>query len=351
MTGFLRSALSAAALFTAALLGGSATIGLFPISGASAQSDAGLQNWLAGVRSQAIAAGVRPETFDRVAPALEYSPKTVSYDYAEPGNPNAPIPDFQPYRDKHVDAARINRGRAKYSQLRPLLSRIERETGVPEEIMVAIYGHETNYGGYTGNFDLLNSLASLAYAGRRPELFTGEFFAALKLLDRGVPRDRLKGSWAGATGYPQFLPSVWLTTAVDGNGDGDRNIWSDEVDALASIANYFVLAGWKPNVKWGVSAFVPDTLDRSALTNRTPSPRCPRTHARQSRWLTVAEWKRMGVVPTPGFADDELVTLIEPDGKGRTAYLLSSNYRAILDYNCSTFYALSVGLLADAVAG
>ncbi len=344
----LLSALCATA--TVALLIGGSALTVYPAAPAAAQSDAGLQSWLATIRPQALAAGVTPRTFDTVAPSLVYSPKTVSYDYAEPGNPNAPIPAFEPYRARHVDAARIAGGRAKYRQLRPLLARIERETGVPEEIMVAIFGHETNYGSYTGDFDLLNSLASLAYAGRRPELFTGEFFAALKMLDQGVPRDRLKGSWAGATGYPQFLPSVWLTTAVDGDGDGDRNIWNDDVDALASIANYFVLAGWKPNVKWGVAAFVPPTLDRAALNNRTPSPRCPRVHERQSRWLTVAEWKALGVVPAPGFSDAELVTMIEPDGPGGTAYLLSSNYRAILDYNCSTFYALSVGLLADEMA-
>ena len=340
------SALTAAAV----VLSVGITLTLYPATPAAAQSDAGLQNWLAAVRPQALASGVTARTYDAVAPTLVYSPKTVSYDFAEPGNPNAPIPNFEPYRARHVDAARISRGRAKYQQLRPLLSRIERESGVPEEIMVAIFGHETNYGSYTGDFDLLNSLSSLAYAGRRPELFTGEFFAALRILDQGVPRSRLKGSWAGATGYPQFLPSVWLTTAVDGDGDGDRNIWNDDVDALASIANYFVLAGWRPGVKWGVAAYVPPTLDRSALRNQTPSPRCPRTHERQSRWLTVQEWKALGVVPSPGFADDELVTLIEPDGTGQAAYLLSSNYRVILDYNCSTFYALSVGLLADAVA-
>src|SRR5690606_6076336 len=121
------------------------------------------------------------------------------------GTTNAPIPNFAPYKARHVDAARINRGRTKYQALRGNLSRIERETGVPESIMVAIYGHETNYGSYTGDFDLLRSLATLAYEGRRRELFTGEFLAALKMIDQGVPRSRLVGSWAGATGYPQFL--------------------------------------------------------------------------------------------------------------------------------------------------
>ena len=331
-------------------VGAASSMAIYPVAPAAAADQAGLQSWLASVRPQALAAGVQAGTFDRIAPTIVFGPKAVSFDYAEPGNPNAPIPDFAPYKERHVDAARIERGRAKYRQLRPVLARIERETGVPEEVMVAIWGHETNYGSFTGNFDLIDALASLAYAGRRPELFTPEFFAALKLLDQGVTRDRLKGSWAGATGHPQFLPSVWLTTAVDGDGDGHRDIWSNEVDALASIANYFVLAGWKPDVKWGVPVFVPAGLDRAALANRTSSPRCPRTHERQSRWLTVAEWKRLGLLPTPGLTDDELVTLIEPDGAGRTGYLLSSNYRAILDYNCSTFYALSVGLLADEVA-
>ncbi|MES2338459.1 MAG: lytic murein transglycosylase [Pseudomonadota bacterium] len=320
---------------------------------ASAQDDAGFQTFLQSIRARAIAEGVRPSTYDAVAPTLTFNPRVVELDRQQPETaPNAPISNFAPYKAQHVDAARISRGRAAYARARPNLARIERETGVPEQIMVAIWGHETNYGSYTGNFDLPRSLASLAYEGRRRELFTGEFIATLRMIDRGVPRDRLKGSWAGAFGYPQFLPSVYLRLARDGDGDGRADIWSNEADTLASIANYFVNAGWRPGQPWGFAVTVPAGFDRAGMRNRTVSPRCPRVHDRHSRWRTMAEWRALGIVPQGGGwpADSVLATLIEPDGAGQPAYLLTGNYRVILDYNCSNFYALSVGLLADEIA-
>ena len=216
--------------------------------------------------------------------------------------------------------------------------------------MMAIYGHETNYGAYTGSFDLANALASLAYDGRRRALFTQEFVALLKLMDQGIPRARLKGSWAGATGYPQFLPSVYLRVARDGDGDNVADIWRSEADALASIANYFRNAGWRAGVPWGVSAQLPAGFQGRQMATRLVSPRCPRVHGRHSQWKTVAEWRALGVVPSrPILRDTELVSLFQPDGPNSPAWLLTGNYRVILDYNCSNFYALSVGLLADAV--
>jgi lytic murein transglycosylase len=314
------------------------------------------QAFLLGLRSQANAAGVSNATFDRIVPTLRYNPRVISLDRAQPGgDPTQPatIPRFAPYKARHVDADRINRGRVRYQALRPQLARVERETGVPESIMMAIYGHETGYGSYMGNFDLLGSLATLAFEGRRRDLFTGELIAAMLLVERGVSRDQLKGSWAGATGLPQFLPSVYLRLARDGDGDGRAEIWGSEADALASIGNYLVNAGWKANVPWGVAVRVPANLDRAALTSRIVSPRCPRVHARHSKWKTIGEWRTLGIqimgsnVP----ADSEMASLLEPDGPGATAYLLTGNYRVILDYNCSNFYGLSVGLLADAIVG
>lgn len=318
--------------------------------------DAAFATFLEGLRPRAMREGIRADTLDRVLPTLTYNPRVVALDRDQPGgNPNAPaaaIPRFAPYKARHVDADRIGRGRRRYQDLRPKLSAIEARTGVPESVMMAIYGHETGYGTYVGDFDLLRSLATLAYDGRRRELFTAEFIATLKLLQSGIPRERLKGSWAGATGYPQFLPSMYLRLAVDGDGDGRRDIWTSEADALASIGNYLINAGWKPNVPWGVAVRVPAELDRSTLRARITSPRCPRVHERHSRWLTMAEWRALGVQPVgwPAPADTEFASLIEPDGPGATAYLLTTNYRSILDYNCSNFYALSVGLLANEVA-
>lgn len=319
---------------------------------AAAQDEVGFQAYLATLGRQAEAAGVSRRTIDAVLPTLQYNPRVVELDRQQPESaPNAPVPPFAPYRARHVDADRIARGRAAYQRARARLVAIERATGVPESIMVAIWGHETNYGRVMGGFDLPRALASLAYEGRRRTLFTDEFIATLKMIDRGVPRDKLVGSWAGAFGGPQFLPSVYLRLARDGDGDGVADIWNSDADTLASIGAYFVDAGWRAGQPWGFAVSVPATLDRRLIASRTTSPRCARVHGRQSQWKTMAEWRALGVAPQARSwpADDVLATLIEPDGQGATAYLLTGNYRVILDYNCSNFYALSVGLLADAV--
>lgn len=320
---------------------------------ASAQDGEGFRSYLREVAVRAREQGVQQSTIDAVLPTLTYNPRVVELDRQQPGSSNTTtVSRFAPYRKRHVDAARINRGRSAYIAQRSKLMSIERQTGVPEEIMIAIWGHETNYGSYTGDFDLPRSLATLAYEGRRRSLFEPEFIATLKMIDRGVPRDRLKGSWAGAFGYPQFLPSIYIRLARDGDGDGVANIWSNEADTLASIANYFVNAGWRPGQPWGFAVRVPTGFDRSILTPRSLSPRCPRVFERHSQWRTLAEWRALGVVPSDGRQLDPTIqaTMIEPDGPGETAYLLTGNYRVILDYNCSNYYALSVGLLADAVA-
>lgn len=343
----MRSSILSLLLGLAAIMAGGLTA-----DSVRAQEDVAFRAYLESLRPKARALGIRDATLDSVFPGLTPNPRVVQLDQSQPGGGTyAPIPNFEPYRRQHVDAARIGRGRTAYLANRARLARIEAETGVPEEMMVAIYGHETNYGSYTGDFDLIRSLATLSYEGRRRTLFEPELLATLKMLDNGVPRSRLVGSWAGATGYPQFLPSVYLRLGKDGDGDGRVDIWNSEADALASIANYFVHAGWRRGQPWGVAVSVPAGLDRASITARTNPARCERVFNRHSRWLSMAEWRRLGIVPSGGSwpADRVLATLLEPDGPGKTAYLLTSNYRAILDYNCSNFYALSVGLLADAV--
>lgn len=314
--------------------------------------ESGFQTYLASLRGKATAMGIRSQTLDAIAPTLSFNPRVIQLDQAQPGGAfDSPIPPFEPYRRQHVTPSLIERGRTEWLSNRAMLARIEQETGVPESVMVAIYGHETSYGSFTGDFDLLRSLATLAYEGRRRELFEPEFLAAVKLVDQGIPRSKLVGSWAGATGYPQFLPSVYLRVAADGDGDGKADIWASEPDALASIARYFVDAGWRKGQAWGMAVSVPATLDRASIANRTTPTRCPRVFERFSRWMTVGEWKRLGISPASAAAlsDDTLTVLLEPDGPDKTGYLLTSNYQTILDYNCSNFYALSVGLLADAV--
>ncbi len=339
------------------LIAGVATamICAFGTTSAVAQDESGFQAYLLELRAQAIARGVSARTLDTVLPTLTLNTRVIELDRAQPGgspaNPNASIPAFAPYKAQHVGAAIIARGRSAYQSQRWRLQKIEDQTGVPESVMVAIWGHETSYGVVMGGFDLPRALASLAYEGRRRQLFADEFIAAMQMVDRGVPVSQLKGSWAGATGGPQFLPSVYLRLAKDGDGDGRADIWTSPADTLASIGNYFTNAGWRPGQPWGLAVTVPAGFDRSGLTNRLLSPRCERVFARHSGWKTIAEWRALGISPeTRVWPDDRvLATLLEPDGPGKTAYLLTGNYRVILDYNCSNFYALSVGLLADAV--
>jgi membrane-bound lytic murein transglycosylase B len=312
---------------------------------------AGYREYLETVRVKAVNEGVSAATANRVLISLRYNTRAVELDRQQPeGNPNAPISPFAPYRIKHVDAARISGGQKKYTELRPMLQRIETQSGVPEEVMLAIYGHETNYGRVTGNFNAPEVLASLAFEGRRRPLFEGELIAVLKMIDKGVPQSGITGSWAGALGKPQFLPSVYLRLARDGDGDGYADIWNSEVDAMTSIANYLLNAGWRRDEPWGFAVNTPAGLDRVAIRSTLVAPRCPRVFARHSRWMKLSEWRALGISPQGNWPQgDMLATLIEPDGEGKTAYLLGSNYRAILDYNCSNFYALSVGLLADAI--
>jgi len=347
------SALLAAAASVIALSGSAAAQDAATIQPVPAETGpaAGFPAYLAAFRTRALAQGIAAATLDAILPTLAYDPRVVALDRRQPGAPGVPgYSPFAPYKAQHVDAARIGRGRRVYQAQRGRLAGLERETGVPESITVSIWGHETDYGGYTGRYDLLQSLATLAYDGRRRTLFEGELIAALSMIGRGVPRDRLKGSWAGATGNPQFLPSVYLRVARDGDGDGYADIWGSDADTLASIAGYLSDAGWRAGQPWGIAVNVPTEFDRTAIRNRLVSPRCPRVFERHSGWRTIAEWRAAGLQPQGAWpADDVLATLIEPDGQGQTAYLLTGNYRVILDYNCLNHYALAVGLLADAV--
>lgn len=303
---------------------------------------------------RARSAGIREATIQAVIPALRLNPRVMELDRAQrptaASNSSAP-PAFGSYLGKHITSSLISRGQARYSSHWPNLSRIRAQTGVEPSVIIAIYGKETSYGTVTGNFDLLEALATLGYEGRRRSFFEDEFLAALKLMDQGVQRWQLRGSYAGATGYPQFMPSVALRLRADGDGDGYADIWRNEDDAFASIAKYLRDAGWKPNIPWGVPVRLPSTLNRAAIQTKLTPPRCPAVYRRHSRWLTVREWRSLGVIPGgQGLPDNELAALMETPGAYADGYLLTENYRAILDYNCSNYYALTIGLLANAIA-
>ena len=321
-----------------------------PVVPAAAQ-DMSFDSYLQILIARARAEGVSENTLRRMTAGLTPNMRVIELDQAQPGSPTrSGYPALQPYLDRHVDNARISGGRRTYQSTRSIGQSIEAQYGVPQEILVAIWGHETNYGSYRGNFDLARSLATLAWEGRRRELFSSEFVALMKVADNGYSRDELVGSWAGAFGNPQFLPSVYLRLATDGDGDGRANIFTNRADTLASIARYFQDSGWRTGQPWGVRATVPAGLDPDRFDNEVYAPVCDRVHERHSQWKPVSEWRQLGVQPQQYLADDVMASLFQPDGPGTRAWLLTSNYRVILEYNCSNYYAMSVGLLADEIA-
>ena len=314
--------------------------------------DSSFAGYLQQVAAKARAEGVSERTINDVLYTLTPNQRVIELDRDNISSGASPgiFPPLAPYLRDHNTSARVNAGRRLYAQVQPLAAQVEARYGVPAPILLAIWGHETSYGAVRGSFDLPRSLATLAWEGRRRALFERELIDVLKMADRGVPRSRLVGSWAGAFGNPQFLPSVYLRLAVDGDGDGDPNIWTNEVDTLHSIANYFRDAGWRPGQPWGVRAYTPNSVDRVAIATPMVSPICPRVHVRHSRWMPVRDWRALGVIPQGAIGDDVMASLFEPDGPAAPSYLLTQNYRVILEYNCSNYYAMSVGLLADEIA-
>ena len=319
-----------------------------PLASACAQTES-FDSYMRIVADHARKQGVSEGTISRTLSGLTPNQRVIELDTAQPGRSSAP-PPMAPYIARHVGDSIVSRGRSRYQQLGSLLPSIERRYGVPASVLFAIWGHETNYGSYTGDFDTARSLATLAWEGRRRDLFEGELIALMKMVDQGVPASQLKGSWAGALGNPQFLPSVYLRLATDGDGNGTRDIFNSPADTLASIARYFQDAGWRAGQPWGVAASVPGGFNLDAYASKLDAPSCKAVHERHSQWKTVSEWRALGVNPRAPIGADVLASLFQPDGPGTPAYLLTGNYRVILQYNCSNYYALSVGLLADEIA-
>jgi lytic murein transglycosylase len=314
--------------------------------------ESSFDGWLQSLRYDARAAGVSEATLDRELEGLTEDPTAIALDRAQPDRTAVSPMLFADYRAKQLRQPRINAGRRLASDLSATLSSLELQYGVPREMLLAIWGIETSYGAVPGGSDVVRSLATLAYEGRRRDFFTAELIAALKMIDAGMTdRATLVGSWAGATGQSQFMPTSYFAHAADGDGDGRADIWGSRADTLASIASYFVGKGWQKGEPWALAATVPASLDRERVRELTPVTECAGLGWRHSRWLTMREWRELGVETTGALLpDDKLATLIEPDGPDGAAFLTFANYRPIMRYNCSNYYALTVGQLADAIA-
>lgn len=310
------------------------------------------QVWLADYRAKALARGVSAGTLDAMLTGLTANERVVSLDRNQPdeSSSSATPPRFDAYLERRLTPDRIAAGHAASARVAAPLAGVEARYGVSGPILLGIWGMETSFGRVTGSMNVTQSLATLAWDGRREALFTKELDSALEIVDKGLASPgALRGSWAGAMGQPQFLPSSYLAYAKDGDGDGKADIWNSEADTLASIANYLRENGWQPGIPWGVAVTVPDNFDRAQVRNPVAPTSCIRPLERHSLPLPAATWLSYGITAQKPLPDAPL-TLIEPDGPGQGAWLVSANYRALMTYNCSNFYALSVALLGDALS-
>jgi membrane-bound lytic murein transglycosylase B len=319
-----------------------------PLHGARAQQapESGrpaFAEWLQQFRAEAEARGISPATLDRTLNGLEPSPIVVERDRTQ----RELTLSVRDYVKQRVTKGVIRTARDARRRHGALLTRIQKRYAVPAEIVVAVWALESNFGRFSGVRPTVQALSTLAWEGRRGQLFRNELLAALGILDRGeVEPARLKGSWAGAMGQVQFLPSSYVRFAQDFDADGRKDIWKSLPDVFASIANYLRESGWVPRQPWGVPARVPATPS-PALRDLMQARDGGCTAERDlSVPKSVGEWRQAHlrlIRPLPRAATASLVTL------GKVSFLVTANYEAILGYNCAHSYAMSVVELADAI--
>ena len=293
------------------------------------------ERWVMDFRTRARAAGIDEVTLNVAFADVRYLPRVVELDRAQPEF-TRPV---WIYLDSAVSAQRVALGQDKWLQFRADIDAAAVRYGVASEILVAIWGVESNYGSNFGSIPTVDALATLGFDGRREDWARGQLLAALRILQRGdIERSQMMGSWAGAMGQTQFLPSVFLGYAMDADGDGRRDIWGSMADVMASTANFLARSGWQADQPWGVEVRLPPRFDvgRADLAVRQPS----------------ALWAAEGVetidgAPLPQFAE---AAVLLPAGAGGPAFLVGPNFQVILRYNNSTSYALAVGLLAQRLA-
>ena len=291
--------------------------------------------WREGVRKEALSLGISAATFEAAFADVEPIPRIIELDRSQP----EVTLSFAQYVERVVPESRVAKGRELLAEHRDLLEPIGREYGVPPRFIVALWGIETNFGQYLGGFPVIAALATLAYDGRRSAYFRQELLNALRILEDGhITTDAMMGSWAGAMGQSQFMPSSFVRYAVDHDGDGKRDIWGTQGDVFASAANYLAQAGWRAGETWGRHVALPAGLDH-ALTGLEVKK-------------TLAEWQALGLRRADGGDLPQAAisgSVVLPGGEGGPAYLVYDNYRTIMRWNRSFYFATSVGLLADGI--
>ena len=313
---------------------GAATAAAWPAPRARAQGD--FRAWLQEFKAEALAAGLKQSTLDEALDNIQPLPRVIELDRKQPEF----VLTFREYMQRVVNDARVEKGRRLLDEHKALLEEVGRRFGVQPRFIVALWGIETDFGRLTGGFPVIAALATLAFEGRRAAFFRKELLNALRIADQGHIRPgEMTGSWAGAMGQSQFMPSSFLSYAVDFDGDGRPDIWTTLPDVFASIANYLGKSGWKGEQDWGRAVRLPEGFDGAQAGLEVKKP--------------LREWGRLGVCRADGGALPERpfdASIVLP-GNGGDAFAVYDNYRVIMKWNRSLYFATAVGTLADRIGG
>lgn len=301
------------------------------------QNFSSFNEWLAFFKKEAKRKGISRNAVQAAFENVQLIEKVVELDRKQKEYSLS----FTNYINNSISISRIKRGKRKMKENAEILHRIQNKYGVPPEILVALWGLESDFGGFTGNFSTVNTLATLAYEGRRRDFFTNELFCALAMLDsENITVQEMTGSWAGAMGQPQFMPSTFYHYAVDGNRDGKKDLWNNINDVLSSAAHYLSRSTWKTGEKWGVEVILPGNFDPY--------------QAQLAVEKTLQEWKSLGVKKSDGKELRGTMlkgSILLPSGRSGPAFLVFHNFRVIREWNRSVNYALAAGHLSDRIAG
>lgn len=341
---FVRLAAPLGAVFGLALAGCGATASPdvprgVPLSPPVSADAPAFADWLTAFREDALKAGIAPATFDRSMRGVRLDEAVIE---ANESQPEFTKPVWE-YLEGALSDKRVATGKQLLVENKALLDRIEARYGVDRHVLVAIWGLESNYGSFQGHMSVIRSLATLGFEGRRVEYGRTQLIAALQIVQNGdIAPEGMTGSWAGAMGHTQFIPTTYNVHAVDFDGDGRRDIWNSEADALASAAHYLGNSGWQRGAVWGYEVKLPQGFDYGS--------------ADMSVSRTVAEWQALGVAridgrPFPGGETAEKASIFLPSGYRGPAFIVMNNFRTVLAYNASTSYSLAVNLLADRYKG
>ena len=319
---------------------------LLGVTSAAAQTPQTFDDWLAALLAEARGRGYSDELLAQTLVGVTPLPRVIASDRRQA----EAVLTFEEYIKRRVTPERVQRGRELVAEHREVLTRIRDAYGVPPSVIVAIWGLESRFGERSGDVPVFQALATLAWEPRRAAFFRGQLYDALTMVDRGhIDAASMKGSWAGAMGQPQFMPSSYLAYAVDFDGDGRRDIWASAADTFASIANYLASHGWRADESWGREVrLTPAIAQHAARALGTRKSGC-RAIREMIGPAQLARWQRLGVRGTDGgnlLAGPPDAALVRA---GRHGFLVHGNYDAILRYNCAHHYALSVAILADRI--